>query len=136
MWVVSLVYVELPSEIALQNVFWLVVIIYIGGIAGASEGNTVVSGCYTLVEITHGNRYIGAICGTETGEFTNNYYVSDTLAGLGRIGYTGKAEPISFEALCQVSGMPSSMTQFTLRFLVEDEEIKSYDLFLWRFLWP
>ncbi len=100
---------------------------YIGGIAGASEDNTVVSGCYTLVEITHGNRYTGAICGTETGEFTNNYYVSDTLAGLGRIGYTGKAEPISFEALCQVSGMPSSMTQFTLRFLVEDEEIKSYN---------
>ena len=100
---------------------------YIGGIAGASEGNTVVSGCYTLVEVTHGNRYTGAICRTETGEFTNNYYVSDTLAGLGRIGYTGKAEPISFEALCQVSGMPSSMTQFTLRFLVEDEEIKSYN---------
>ena len=100
---------------------------YVGGVAGASEDNTVVSGCYTLVEITDGGRYTGAVCGTETGEFSENYYVSDTLAGLGRISYTGKAEPISFEALSQVSGMPGRMTRFTLRFLVEDEEIKSYD---------
>lgn len=100
---------------------------YVGGVAGASEDNTVVSGCYTLVEITDGDRYTGAVCGTETGEFSENYYVSDTLAGLGRISYTGEAEPMSFETLSQVSGMPSRMTQFTLRFLVEDEEIKSYN---------
>ncbi len=100
---------------------------YVGGVAGASEENTVVSGCYTLVEITEGERYTGAVCGTETGEFTQNRYVSDTLAGLGRISYAGKAEPISFEALSQVSGMPDRMTRFTLRFLVEDEEIKSCD---------
>lgn len=100
---------------------------YVGGVAGAGEDNTVVSGCYTLVEITDGGRYTGAVCGTEDGEFSENYYVSDTLAGLGRISYTGKAEPISFEALSQVSGMPGRMTRFTLRFLVEDEEIKSYD---------
>lgn len=46
----------------------------------------------------------GAVCGTETGEFSENYYVSDTLAGLGRISYAGKAEPMTFEALSQVSG--------------------------------
>lgn len=100
---------------------------YVGGVAGASEDNTVVSGCYTLVEITDGERYTGAVCGTEAGEFTGNYYVSDTLAGLGRISYAGKAEPLSFETLCQVDGLPSRMTRFTLRFLVEGEEIKSYD---------
>lgn len=100
---------------------------YVGGVAGASEYNTVVSGCYTLVEITDGKRYTGAVCGTEAGEFTENRYVSDTLAGLGRISYAGKAEPMSFEALCQVSGIPDRMTRFTLRFLVEGEEIKSCD---------
>lgn len=98
---------------------------YMGGVAGASEDNTVISGCYTLVEISDGGHYTGAVCGTEDGEFTENYYVSDTLAGLGRISYAGKAEPISFESLRQVSGMPDKMTQFTLRFVVEDEEIKS-----------
>lgn len=98
---------------------------YLGGVTGASEENTVVSGCYTLVDIPDSGRYSGAVSGTEDGEFTGNYYVSDTLAGLGRISYTGKAEPLSFEAFAQTEGLPEKMTQFTLRFLVEDEEIKS-----------
>ena len=98
---------------------------YVGGVVGASEKNTVVSGCYTLVDIPNSRRYSGAVSGTEDGKFTGNYYVSDTLAGLGRISYAGKAEPISFKSLTQVKGLPKGMTQFTLRFLVEDEEIKS-----------
>ena len=98
---------------------------YVGGVVGASEENTVVSGCYTLVDISDSGRYSGAVSGTEDGEFKGNYYVSDTLAGLGRISYSGKAEPISFESFTQVKGLPQGMTQFTLRFLIEDEEIKS-----------
>ena len=98
---------------------------YIGGVTGTGGENSEVSGCYTLVDITEAGRYSGAISGTETGEFSGNYYVSDTLAGLGRISYAGKAEPIAFSALEQTDGVPQQMTQFTLRFLVEDEEIKS-----------
>lgn len=98
---------------------------YVGGVTGATAENTVVSGCYTLVDIPDSGRYSGAVSGTEDGNITGNYYVSDTLAGLGRIGYAGKAEPLSFEALSQVEGIPERMTQFTLQFLVEDEEIKS-----------
>ncbi len=98
---------------------------YVGGVTGASEENTVVSGCYTLVDITDAERYFGAVSGTESGEFTENYYVSDTLAGLGRISYAGKAEPLPFETFAQVESIPEKMTQFILRFLVEDEEIKS-----------
>ena len=98
---------------------------YVGGVTGSSEDDSVVSGCYTLVEITDCGRYSGAVSGTENGEFSENYYVSDSLAGLGRISYAGKAEPISFEAMTQVSGLPREMTQFTLRFVVEDEEIKT-----------
>lgn len=89
---------------------------YVGGVVGASEENTVVSGCYTLVDISDSGRYSGAVSGTEDGEFKGNYYVSDTLAGLGRISYSGKAEPISFESFTQVKGLPQGMTQFTLRF--------------------
>lgn len=98
---------------------------YVGGIIGNGEENSVVSDCYTLVDIqTSGSGY-GAISGTETGEFSGNCFVSDTLAGLGRISYAGKAEPIDFSSFSQVSGMPEKMTQFTLRFLVEDEEVES-----------
>lgn len=98
---------------------------YIGGITGFSEENSVVSGCYTLVEIQECKGCYGAVSGGETGEFSGNYYVSDTLAGLGPISYAGKAEPISFSALAQTQGIPEKMTQFTLRFFVEEEEIKS-----------
>lgn len=98
---------------------------YIGDVTGTGGENSEVSGCYTLVDITEAGRYSGAISGTETGEFSGNYYVSDTLAGLGRISYAGKAEPIAFSVLEQTDGVPQEMTQFTLRFLVEDEEIKS-----------
>lgn len=98
---------------------------YIGGAAGASENSSEVSGCYTMVDIEDSGRYHGAVCGTEEGEFIGNYYVSDTLAGLGRISYAGKAEPLSFETFAQIEGIPKKMTQFTLRFVVEDEEIKS-----------
>lgn len=98
---------------------------YVGGVIGASEENTKVSGCYTLVDIPDSGRYSGAVSGTEDGEFAKNYYVSDTLAGLGRISYAGKAEPLSFEEFAKLKRIPEEMKQFTLRFLVEDEEIKS-----------
>lgn len=98
---------------------------YIGGVIGSGEENSAVSDCYTLVDISESGSCSGAISGTETGEFSGNCYVSDTLAGLGRISYAGKAEPIDFSTLSQVSGIPEKMTQFTLRFLVEDGEIES-----------
>lgn len=98
---------------------------YIGGVIGAGEENSVVSDCYTLVDIPASGSCAGAVSGTETGEFSGNCYVSDTLAGLGRISYAGKAEPITFSEMSKVSKMPEKMTQFTLRFLVEDEEIES-----------
>lgn len=98
---------------------------YIGGVLGAGESSAVVSDCRTLVEITEGGRCLGAVSGTETGSFSGNQYVSDTLAGLGRISYAGQAEPISFDELRAVTGLPQAMTQFTLRFVVEDEEIQS-----------
>ena len=98
---------------------------YIGGVLGSGEENTVVTDCCTLVQITEGGRYCGAVSGTETGSFSGNLYVSDTLAGLGRISYAGQAEPVSFSELCAVEGLPQAMTRFTLRFVVEDQEIQS-----------
>lgn len=98
---------------------------YVGGIAGSGKENSVTTGCCTMVEISECGRYSGAVSGTETGRYAENYYVSEELAGLGRISYAGKAEPVSFEEMAQMEGLPKEMMQFTLRFLVEGEEIKS-----------
>lgn len=98
---------------------------YVGDVLGTGGEDVVVSGCYTLVDVPDAGDAYGAVSGTETGEFSGNFYVSDILAGLGRISYSGKAEPMTFEALTQVDDLPEEMTQFTLRFLVEGEGLQS-----------
>ena len=98
---------------------------YIGGIIGSGKESSVVTGCVTLVDIKEFGRYCGAVSGTETGEFSENHYVSDTLAGLGRISYEGKAEPMSFYELSRLDGIPKEMTQFTLSFVIDDEKVKT-----------
>lgn len=97
---------------------------YLGGIVGSNDENGLVSGCYAQVEITASGSCQGAVSGTEDGRFSENYYVSDQIAGLGRISYKGQAEPIDFALLEQVNGMPDGMTHFTLSFRVEGEEVK------------
>lgn len=98
---------------------------YVGGVLGAGEGESVVSGCRTLVDIPEASEAYGAVSGTEFGEFSDNFYVSDSLAGLGRISYSGKAEPMTFAELTKVDGVPEEMMQFTLRFVADGEELQS-----------
>lgn len=98
---------------------------YVGGITGDGDGSNKISGCYTLVEINNAKQYSGAVSGTENGKFSDNYFVSDELAGLGRISLAKKAEPISYEELVKIEGIPKNMTCFTLCFMADDEEIMS-----------
>lgn len=74
---------------------------YIGGIVG---DGTHIRDCVALVAMdAHGSRY-GAIAGhiKEDGEVRNNYFVSDTLAGIDRVSYSLKAEPITYSELMNV----------------------------------
>ncbi len=102
---------------------------YVGGIVGsgiaeeAGGGTSTVAGCYSIVEITDCQQYSGAVSGSDSGDFLENYYLSDTLAGINRQGYAGRAEPISFDRLAAVPGLPEEMTQFTLRFVADGETL-------------
>lgn len=98
---------------------------YIGGIVGAGEEDSIIQGCYTLVRITGYEQYAGAISGSETGTFTGNYFVSEELAGLGRVSYTGKAEPVSYQTLSAVEGLPKPLRSFTLRFVADGDVLKT-----------
>lgn len=100
---------------------------YIGGVVGMGEEDSRTSGCYTMVEVTEAKQYSGAVSGLETGDFSGNYFVSDELAGLGRLSLSGEAEPISFDTLKAAGGMPEEMTEFSLCFVAEEEEIKRED---------
>ena len=98
---------------------------YVGGIVGsgveetAGGSSSTVAGCYSLVDITDCQQYSGAVSGSDTGAFSHNYFVSDTLAGINRQSYTGRAEPIAFADMAQVDGMPHDMTHFTLSFVAD-----------------
>lgn len=97
---------------------------YVGGIAGSSvsyviqsyakgelNGNTYVGGitgdgmhikdCLTLVSVNRADNWFGAIAGhvAEKGEVRNNFFVSDELAGIDRVSYALKAEPVSYAAV-------------------------------------
>lgn len=71
---------------------------YVGGIAG---DGTHINDCVTLVSIDSEGAWNGAIAGHigDDGVVRSNYFVSDTLAGIDRVSYSKKAEPVSYEQL-------------------------------------
>lgn len=104
---------------------------YVGGILGSgSDGDGVSSGsvtsqCRSLVTVERCSQYSGAISGSDKGEFADNYFVSDTLAGLGQASYSGRAEPVSYEQLSQDQALPAQFRSFTLTFTADDAVIDS-----------
>lgn len=104
---------------------------YVGGIVGSgvaekSDGSaSTVTGCWSLVDITDCQQYEGAVSGADTGTFTDNYFVSDTLAGINRQSFAGRAEPVSFDTLAAAEGMPDGMTTFTLSFVSDGKVLTS-----------
>ncbi len=106
---------------------------YIGGVVGsgynAAAGNkddrsSLVSGCYTLVEIRNRPQFAGAVSGGGAGLYENNFFVPADYAGLDRLSIHGKAEPISFADYLNVEGLPQEAKTFTLRFEVDGAVVK------------
>ena len=104
---------------------------YIGGIAGSgvsediTGGSSLIADCCSMVEIEDGGQYIGAISGGENGTYTGNTYVSDTLGGVNGVSYFALAEPIAYETLLNLEGLPAGMKKLTLTFVAEEEPIKT-----------
>lgn len=103
---------------------------YIGGIVGngttqdvTGESSTV-SNCYAMVDIEEAIQYIGAISGGENGSFAQNFFCSDTLAGINHVSYGSIAEPISYDELMKVEQLPRKLQTLTLRFVADGEILK------------
>lgn len=95
---------------------------YVGGITGASadgEAGGTVSRCCSLVRITEHGQYAGAISGSSQGTFQDNYFVSNTLAGLDQASLSGRAQAMDYDQLLQVEGLPEAFKHLTLRFLAQ-----------------
>ena len=104
---------------------------YVGGIVGSgvsedfSGDSSMVRGCYSMVEVRRSTQYAGAISGINAGEFNENMFVSNTLAGIDRISYVGKAEPISYEDLIKRRTIADGFYSFTVKFVVDGKVIFS-----------
>ena len=98
---------------------------YVGGVLGAGSEDSTVMRCYVMPRVSVGEGRIGAVSGSAEGTFADNYFVSEQLAGLGRVSYAGKAEPMEYETMRQVPGLPEAMRHFTLKFVLEDKVLSS-----------
>lgn len=99
----------------------------VGGIAGYA--NTL-KDCYAIVnvEATVGRK--GAIAGqiaeqpdaekNAEANVCRNYYVDDALYGIDNISYVGVAEPISYQDLLAVEGIPGEFRHLKVIYRVED----------------
>jgi len=93
---------------------------FVGGIAGYG---TNLYNCYSMIQVESAREFVGAIAGNGEGLWEGNYFVHDELAAVNRISYAGKAEPITYEVLSSVEGLPAIFKTFRLTFVAEDEEI-------------
>ncbi len=99
---------------------------YIGGITGMGYD---IRGCYSLPTITGDGSCHGAIAGDNSpdGRIFANYFVSDDEAGVNRVSYSEKAEPITYEDLISTEGMPPEFKTVRVSFILDDEVIDTED---------
>lgn len=104
---------------------------YVGGIIGSGTDDkdtdkiSMVNNCYSMVNIKEGVQYIGAVAGIDVGNFSGNYFVSDTLRGIDRINYNQKAEPIEYETIQKKENVSDGFKTLTVKFVTEDEVLKT-----------
>ncbi|MBR4578132.1 MAG: hypothetical protein IKO22_00815 [Oscillospiraceae bacterium] len=104
---------------------------FLGGIAGSGARNestgtvSTVAECRAMVSIPRATQYTGAIAGGEDGSFSDNLFVAGELAGINRLNRAGQAEPISYEEMISLEGVPSPFRILSLDFRLEGENVAS-----------
>ncbi len=97
---------------------------YIGGITGHGYD---IRGCVTLPSIISEGTYLGAVAGDNDtdGRIYDNYFVSDKLAGIGRVSYSGKAEPVSYAELMKMQDIPDGFKYMNVSYILDDEIVSN-----------
>lgn len=96
---------------------------YVAGIAGSGSG---MENCCAMVRVQDATAFYGAIAGKldNSGTVTGNYFVSEEIAGIDRISYSGKAEPVSYEQLLEIEGLPARFQMMSVVFYADEKEVK------------
>ena len=93
---------------------------YVGGIVGDGVN---IRDCIAYANPDAGGSWCGAIAGhvREDGEVRNNFFAGNGAAGIDRVSYSYKAEPISHDEL-MVAEVPSDFDRLTVTFMLDDED--------------
>lgn len=96
---------------------------YIGGIAGSSG---TVTGCCAIASID-GDENLGSICGgfDDKSNIYGNFFVDGGLGGIDGISYRNRAEPIEFEKLASIGGIPKRFISFTVSFVADGKTVET-----------
>ena len=100
---------------------------YIGGIAGYGHE---IYDSYAIPSIIEADSFFGAIAGEvdDDCKLRDNFFVSEELAGIDRISYSGMAEPVSYSRLLTLENLPDDFKKMKITFLVDDEVIGSKEI--------
>ena len=98
---------------------------YVGGIAGLGSS---LSDCRALVSAENGETCLGAIAGDldDDALLSGNLFTSadGSLAGVDGVSYAGKAEPVSFDALCASQSVPEAFARMELTFTADGKTVE------------
>lgn len=94
----------------------------VGGIAGWAGS---LRDCCAIATVLEGTERIGAVAGSgDRDGMQNNWFVDTGVAGIDSISYAGIAEPIAFDTLRQLPGIPDALAAFTLTLTADGEIIQ------------
>lgn len=95
---------------------------YVAGIVGYGYG---IENCCAMIKVKEAEAFSGAIAGkvTDNAEIADNFFVSDEIAGIDRISYSGMAEPVSYKTLLEMEGIPTKFRNMKITFYADDEEV-------------
>lgn len=125
---------------------------YVGGVAGYN--NSSVRGCFSKGSATgktavggivgragtltksysigtvEGDEKIGAVCGenSDLSAIGRNRYVADSVGGVDGISYSGHAEPITYDELVNISGIPKRFISFKIKFVADGNVLRETDV--------
>ncbi len=94
---------------------------YVGGVAGKGYN---IYNCKSYSFLKDRNEYYGCIAGDISGNVSGCYYVESDDGGVDGIGYTGKAEPVTYEKLLTFADIPDVFKKITVTFIANDETVE------------
>lgn len=99
---------------------------YVGGVCGMGRN---VSGCYAITK-TVGEESVGAILGAAADKAVTaeNYFIDNGIGGIDKISYSGKAEPVDYDTLSKIPGIPERFSGFKVTFVADDETVSEKDV--------